>query len=677
MLTEGQILKERYEVGRLLKKGGMGAVFEGFDTVLNARVAIKENRVDDPAMRAAFGREAQLLANLRHPSLPGCIDLFSEGETQYFIMEFVEGVDLAALMVERRMWLPNEVVADLAWQMLDVLEYIHGELVLHRDIKLANIKWKDGRAYLLDFGLAYGQTDDMDTIDAARFNWKYRSKRYSPPEQCMRRRTTPASDLYALAATLYYLLTNVEPADAEDRLESVSRGVADPLEDVRVYNPSADEALSRAVMCALSLGADKRPQSAAEMREMIFPEADEPAPRGLRGFLYAAILTAIVAPGVLACLAFVGPKMLRPQPYVPPPTPTPVERIAVPTPSPTPTPAEEAARLLGEAELARQSGDDKGAWDKLEQAVELDSSNPYIYFLVGDILWEAITDNGEGARKAEVEEQADKILSLVRSPRSGRECVARAWANLAKASFDTTHPDRTRARLDRAIADATEALEKYDANSVAALSIRALAAYMKVVRAKSGSPIDEEAASGILKDAEQAVRLAPEYAQAHANLAAIHLNLRHHSQGQARAEHMELARRGFEQAVELMPRPQFYRDLGDVYSAMGDFDKASDSFRAAIEKDDNYYQAYVWLGDVLSKQGRWGEALMNYLEANCRNGDASRESRGYVLMRLGVAYNKLGQFDRAEENFREALRLNPNDAQARKELDHAVSRAGT
>jgi serine/threonine protein kinase len=663
MLTEGQILIGRYRIVRRLKKGGMGAVYEAFDELLDAPVAVKENCLEDPSMRAAFQREAQLLANLRHPSLPRCSDLLSEGEGQYLVMEFIGGDDLAGMMVKRRTWLPNEVVADLAWQLLDVLEYVHGESVLHRDIKPANIKFKDGRAYLLDFGLAYGQSGEMDTIDVEQFNWKYRSQRYSPLEQTRCRRTSPASDLYSLAATLYYLLTNVEPRDAEERFESVSRGGKDPLEDVRFYNPAADEAVSRAVRQALSLGADERPQSAAEMREIMFPEAEAEA-GGLRRFLTARLLSEVIVLGVLAYIVVFAlvPRGPR-QTYIPDrptatptpsPTPAPVEPVA------TPEPREEAARLAKEAEFARQSGKDESAWSLLERALTLDDSNPYVHYLVGDIMWEAIVDNGElGERVSEVREQADQILRLVRTPRTEQEYVALAWANLAKATLGGARLDPK--RLDKAVAAANEALTNYAPNSVAALTLRASATY-----AKAGTQIDEQTAREVLRDYDRAITQAPMYAQAHANRGRIYLTLVRLGKAPSRAEYLEQARRDLEKAVELWERPSFFKQLGDAYLEMGDTDKAVEAFNAATALDANYYQAYVGLGDTFFKKGRWEDAKINYLRANSLNRTAVK-SRKSVLKKLCAVYNSLERRDLAAESWREVLKLDPDDAEAKKE----------
>ncbi|MFL6253938.1 MAG: serine/threonine-protein kinase, partial [Pyrinomonadaceae bacterium] len=285
-MTEGQNFTRRYHDVRLLSQGGMGAVYRAIDIRLGVAVAIKENGIADPEMRAAFRREAQLLANLRHHSLPICIDFMEVNGGQFLVMEFIEGDDLATAMVNARAPLSNATVKEMARQLLDVIQYLHEEGVQHRDIKCRNLKFVNGRLYLLDFGIAYGASGEMETVGVGEGKGKYSSKRYSPPEQLKGGKVGPSGDLYSVAATLFYATTNVQPADAEERLESLASGGKDPLEDVRIYNRLADERMSRAIMLALSLRPEDRPQSAAELREMMFPRVyTPPKAAGVRRFL--------------------------------------------------------------------------------------------------------------------------------------------------------------------------------------------------------------------------------------------------------------------------------------------------------------------------------------------------------------------------------------------------------
>lgn len=637
----------------------MGAVYWAFDIHLRIAVAIKENCLEDPAMRAAFKREAQLLAALRHRSLPICRDFLEVDGGQFLVMDFIEGDDLATALVKARAPLPNQTLEELAWQLLDAMQYLEEEGVRHRDIKSRNVKFVNGRVYLLDFGIAYGVSGEMETVGVGEGKVKYSSKRYSPPEQLKGEDAGPSGELYSFAATLYHAMTNVEPTDARERLESLALRRGDPLEDVRIYNRAADERMSRAVMLALSLRPEDRPQSAAALRELMFPEAyAQEKAAGVLGFLNLRLLTEVFALGVFACiLLFVlrqpqtsetlPPLALDTPRGVPAPvlthTPTPESTptpTATPTPDRTPAPAEEVAgpsraeqaeRLSDEAARARQSGNVELALSLLKQALALNEKNPSVHYQLGDILLDKIVAGGRWAeRMPEVLAKAERVLELTRSPRSGREYLARSWAEFAKAYRDPLHPDR--ALLGLAIADANEVLKKYDPESAAAMTIRASATY-----ARDDSRLKEQAAGRVLEDFNRVVRLTPLDPQAHANLAEVHFDLAGRAKAPSRAEHLELARRGFEKAKGMAPRrADFLTDLGDVYFELRAFKKAGEIFRAAIKADPNYPHAYA---------------------------------------RLGAAYNRLGQPDRAAEVCAQGLKLRPDDSAVRQELRQELQRA--
>src|ERR687890_1895088 len=125
MLATGVTLQQRYRVIRPLGRGGMGAVYEAFDERLSRTVALKETSVETEELRRAFGREARLLANLRHPALPKVLDHFEEGGGLFLVMEFIPGDDLGRLLELGRTFEPAEV-SRWADQLLDALDYLHG-----------------------------------------------------------------------------------------------------------------------------------------------------------------------------------------------------------------------------------------------------------------------------------------------------------------------------------------------------------------------------------------------------------------------------------------------------------------------------------------------------------------------------------------------------------------------
>ncbi len=199
-----------YSIGRKIGVGGMGVVYEGLDTQLGRRVAIKQMREeirDDPGQRERFLKEARIVAGLQHPNIVAIYAIAEEGEEIYMVLEFIEGRSLAEILAEkeRLAWVPAMSVLRDACR---ALEYAHGRQVVHRDIKPGNIMVAScGTAKLMDFGIARWKCSAATTQVAG-------TPRYMAPEQ-EQGRAEPASDLYALAACFYEMLTGRPPFEGE------------------------------------------------------------------------------------------------------------------------------------------------------------------------------------------------------------------------------------------------------------------------------------------------------------------------------------------------------------------------------------------------------------------------------------------------------------------------------
>ncbi len=271
-IENGTLLENRYRVETLLNVGGMGAVYRAWDTRLDCYVALKENTLEmTPSTAEQFMREAKTLARLRHPHLPRVSDYFVlPNGAQYLVMEYVEGDDLA----KRIEWHgPMEEAEALAVieQVCDALTYLHSQSppVIHRDVKPANIKiTPQGEVILVDFGIVkVGDAKKRTATGAVGV-----SPGYSPLEQYGMGGTDVPSDIYALGATLYTMLTGEEPP------ESVQRATGEAvLSSPRTLRPALSTEVAGAIETAMAISPTDRPATIAAFKRQLQRKA-KPAP---------------------------------------------------------------------------------------------------------------------------------------------------------------------------------------------------------------------------------------------------------------------------------------------------------------------------------------------------------------------------------------------------------------
>ncbi|MBK7217502.1 MAG: protein kinase [Candidatus Promineofilum sp.] len=269
-LTPQSLLAGRYRILRRVGQGGMGAVYQAEDLrLLGKQWAIKEmsdaalTDVERVEARQAFGREALFLAALAHPNLPKVTDSFEADGKQYLVMEFVDGQTLEELVTGVGRPLPPATVLGLGVDLCLVLDYLHRQQppIIFRDLKPANIMIdREGTVKLIDFGIARlftpGKSRDTTTLGTPG---------YAAPEQYGKGQTDARSDLYALGATLHFLLTARDPADEPFKFPPARR-----------LNPAVPAELEAVVARAVATNADERWPSARDMRRALTQAAAGP-----------------------------------------------------------------------------------------------------------------------------------------------------------------------------------------------------------------------------------------------------------------------------------------------------------------------------------------------------------------------------------------------------------------
>lgn len=283
-LLPGTLLQHgKYRIERVLGQGGFGITYLAENTMLEGKVAIKEfffkeycergetkssvtvptsaNREIVERFKQKFIKEARTIFRLNHPNIVRILDIFEENDTAYYVMEHIDGESLGDL-VKRRGALPEQEALGYIRQAADALSYIHGERMNHLDVKPGNLmkRAKDGRVILIDFGVA--KQYDALTSEGTTTTPVGISHGYSPAEQYRKngvQNFSPSSDVYALAATLFKLLTGNTPPEA---MEVNDDGL--PLDELRAKGVS--ESVVSAIVMAMK-GRNERTQSAAEFVE--------------------------------------------------------------------------------------------------------------------------------------------------------------------------------------------------------------------------------------------------------------------------------------------------------------------------------------------------------------------------------------------------------------------------
>jgi tetratricopeptide (TPR) repeat protein len=253
----GSLLLERYRIDSELGQGGMGIVYQAFDTLLKRSVAIKV--LSDSGLSADSQSrlldEARAAAGLSHPNIVTVYDVGEFDGLLFIIMEFVDGKSLRDESFE-----DLDRILEINRQLCEALAHAHQHDIIHRDLKPENVLLVDGQVKLMDFGLARSMDSRM-SADGDLVGTAF----YLAPEQALGLEVDESTDLYSLGVMMYEMVTGRLPFTAGDALAVISQHLHAPVIPPRTYNEKIDSELNQLILRLMSKTREERPSSADEV----------------------------------------------------------------------------------------------------------------------------------------------------------------------------------------------------------------------------------------------------------------------------------------------------------------------------------------------------------------------------------------------------------------------------
>ncbi len=326
-----------YEILAPIGAGGMGEVYRARDTRLERTVALKvlPQHLSSPEVRQRFEREAKTISQLSHPHICALYDVGREGETEYLVMEYLEGEPLSERLAKGP--LPLEQTLRFGIEIADALDKAHRQGIIHRDLKPGNVMLTKSGVKLLDFGLAKAmapaappsELTSSPTVAGKADNLTQEGMilgtlPYMAPEQVEGREADTRTDIFALGATLYEMATGERAFSGATRASLISVILRDEPKPVSQVLPMSPTALDRVIGTCFAKDPEHRWQSAADVGlqlAWIARGATDQPPARTRGLSSSPRwLVGLAAAGVLAAAALTALYALR-RPSSPPATP--------------------------------------------------------------------------------------------------------------------------------------------------------------------------------------------------------------------------------------------------------------------------------------------------------------------------------------------------------------------
>ena len=265
----------RYEVKEELGRGGMATVYRGYDARFERDVAVKilpAEFLHDPQFSVRFDREAKIVATLEHPAIVPVYDVGKAEGVPYYVMRYMKGGSLTDRLAEGEMSI--EQAAHIINVIAPALDEAHRRGIIHRDLKPANILFdRNGQPYLSDFGIAKLTGSQTNVTGSAIIG----TPAYMSPEQAQGKEIDGRSDIYALGAIIYRMLTGARPYEGDTPLSMAIKHITDPVPDIRKESPNLPPSTSAFIYRAMEKDPDQRFQTATDLANALsaLAEGDE------------------------------------------------------------------------------------------------------------------------------------------------------------------------------------------------------------------------------------------------------------------------------------------------------------------------------------------------------------------------------------------------------------------